>query len=751
MGKKTNLKMMNQRVLIIAVLIIALTIATVTIITIKNRIDQSYEDLNQASLNIARSYTYSLNKASEAQAIIDQLLAEKLMTAGQRAVQDSLRSNSELAALALEFDIDEISIYDETGRLTNSNRTELIGWQAYLGHPVYDFMNSRKESMTEDIRQDTVSGDYYKFAYQRFPDGSFVQTGILANHVQSFYSTFEIQNMFEEIMVNNQVKEISFIDNEMMIISSTNTALIGQKLTDPQTVKALADDTEYGHLVKNEGINHYEALVPVYQSGFKIGTLSISQTTEETEALVRTYSVIGFVTLTIIVTALISIIVYTFRQSGRYYKLAYYDTLTGLPDKAYLMEFLAEKLAVEDDAKRAILLVNCSDFKRINLLFGYEKGDAAIRDIADRLHTLIGTDGIVHKFTADRFVVYLEGYKGTVDLINLAKAIQTAFRTPFIHEGYSILIEVMTGIVEKDQGTKSPDQLLRNATLALNNVRVGSKYSYAIYNEDMEKKIERDYSIEKELQNALTDNGRGIVYMEYQPMLDLATGKIAGFEALARMKSDTLGQISPMEFIKIAERKQLIVAVGKLLLREVCTFAKELQAEGYTDRKIAINASVIEILQEDYIDEVLRILQEYGIENSMLEIEITESEYTENYELLNHKLKQLKSLGFGIALDDFGTGYSSFSRLMRLNISSIKIDISFISTISDPGEKILITGNIIKLGHKLKLKVVAEGVENQVQMDYLKEHGCDYIQGYYFCRPLSAERALQLLKDEADA
>ena len=183
--------------------------------------------------------------------------------------------------------------------------------------------------------------------------------------------------------------------------------------------------------------------------------------------------------------------------------------------------------------------------------------------------------------------------------------------------------------------------------------------------------------------------------MEYQPMLDLATGKIAGFEALARMKSDTLGQISPMEFIKIAERKQLIVAVGKLLLREVCTFAKELQAEGYTDRKIAINASVIEILQEDYIDEVLRILQEYGIENSMLEIEITESEYTENYELLNHKLKQLKSLGFGIALDDFGTGYSSFSRLMRLNISSIKIDISFISTISDPGEKILITGNII--------------------------------------------------------
>ena len=673
------------------------------------------------------------------------------MTVGHRALQEQIRSNDELTELALEFDVDEISIYDGTGTLIHSNRPELIGWQAYLGHPVYTFMTSGKESMTEEIRQDTVTGDYYKFAYLRFPDGSFVQTGLLANHVQSFYLTFEIRNMFEEIIGSRQIKEISFINNNMTITSSTNDALIGRLLTDRDMIKALSEDTEYGHLIEKDGISQYEALVPVYLSGTKIGTLSISQSTEETDALVRYYITMGFMSLAIIMAALITVLIYTFRQSRRYYKLAYYDALTGLPDKAYLKESLAEKLAESGDQKQAILLINCIDFKRINLLFGYEKGDAAIREISERLQELIGASGIVHKFTADRFVVYLEGYSGTADLVDLAKSIQAAFRTPFIHEGYSVLIEIMIGIAEKDERTRKADQLLRNATIALNHVKVGGKYNYAIFNEDMEKQIERDYNIEKELQNGLKEKDPGMIYMEYQPMLDLTTGTIAGFEALARMKSDVLGQISPMEFIGIAERKQLIVAVGKHLLRQVCAFARQLQSEGFKDRTIAFNVSLIQLLQEDFIDDVLDILEEYGIKSSMLEMEITESMYSENYGLLNDKLQRLRSLGFGIALDDFGTGYSSFSRLARLNISSIKIDISFIRRISDPSKNVLITSNIIELGHKLNLKVVAEGVENQIQMDYLKDHGCDLLQGYHFSKPLPAAGAMQLLKDTSDA
>lgn len=236
--------------------------------------------------------------------------------------------------------------------------------------------------------------------------------------------------------------------------------------------------------------------------------------------------------------------------------------------------------------------------------------------------------------------------------------------------------------------------------------------------------------------------------MYYQPQLDIKSGKISGFEALIRWRNPQLGLVPPQKFICVAEDTHLIIPIGEWVIRNACLFLKRLHLEGYTDLNISINVSILQLLQDDFVDMVTDTIESVQINSKYIELEITESILMESYEAIAGKLKLLRARDIQIALDDFGKGYSSLNYLKQLPITTLKIDKSFIDTISNKTKTRSMTDLIVKMGKSMDLCVVAEGVETQEQMDYLVKHKCNKIQGYLFCRPIPEKEALIKIQDQ---
>jgi len=307
-------------------------------------------------------------------------------------------------------------------------------------------------------------------------------------------------------------------------------------------------------------------------------------------------------------------------------------------------------------------------------------------------------------------------------------------------------IEIKIGIVELEPGAQTME-VLSKASMVIHYLEQGqTREPLAFFDTKVEEKLRREEIIAQELSEFLANPSLNTLYLEYQPKLALASNQIVGFEALSRMNSPTLGRISPIEFISIAERQEKIVPLGYWVLETACKFVNKLYDQGYQDLYVAVNISVIQLLQKDFPNKVEEIITKTGINPKNLQLEITESVFTDDFDDIQAKLRPLRELGLTIALDDFGTGYSALSRMGELLVDFIKIDKSFIDKILLEDEQKQIVQELISLSHKLDLTVVAEGVEEEKQRDFLLKAGCDIMQGYLFSRPLPEKQALEKLK-----
>jgi diguanylate cyclase (GGDEF)-like protein len=427
-------------------------------------------------------------------------------------------------------------------------------------------------------------------------------------------------------------------------------------------------------------------------------------------------------------------------------RLGYYDTLTNLPNEVYMKEYLAGKIGQKKAGNRAIFLINLRNFRTINIALGFEVGDQIIKDVSQRLGEALKQKGMLFRFNADRFVFYVEGYEASTQLEDLSGLITEAFAKPFQYVRSSKQIRPEVGIVEIDERYKNVDDLMKDASITISYLNKGIM-DHMVFNAEMRNKIEREEVIEFELIRSYKDIKEDVIHLEYQPKVDAQTSRIVGFEALARMSSKKLGIVSPTEFIDIAEKKQLILPLGTMILEKACIFTKRLVDMGYRDLRMAVNVSGIQLLMDDFTDTVADIISRTGINTRNLELEITETVLLENYDMINAVLQKLRNMGIEISMDDFGTGFSSLASIGELNIDIVKIDRHFIQKIVHGGERNLITTDIISMAHKLGLTVIAEGVENKIQKEYLQRNGCDALQGYYFSRPVSETQVMALLKD----
>jgi len=304
------------------------------------------------------------------------------------------------------------------------------------------------------------------------------------------------------------------------------------------------------------------------------------------------------------------------------------------------------------------------------------------------------------------------------------------------------------GIFEINDFNSRSDIILRNASVAAENQYDNRMFGRKFYDEVLDKKIRRESEIKEELIYEM--NHLKHLSCQFQPIFDVEGKKIHSFEALARFHSTSLGDIPPLEFIPIAEETQLIIPLGKHILEMACDFIASVHKMGHDDIKVAVNVSIIQLLANHFIEDVLKILEKKNISPSALNLEITESVFTDNFDYVNSVLNELRGHGISIFIDDFGTGYSSLSRETELSIDSVKIDKFFIQKLVSLAPQEAITGDIISMVHKLGHLVVAEGVEYEDQRQYLIDHGCDLIQGYYYGKPMDALSALKLLEEKPE-
>ncbi|WP_442597875.1 sensor domain-containing protein [Neobacillus sp. D3-1R] len=415
--------------------------------------------------------------------------------------------------------------------------------------------------------------------------------------------------------------------------------------------------------------------------------------------------------------------------------MAYFDALTGLPNRNRFRQYLNKVLMENKDQMQAVLFLDLDRFKIINDTKGHTVGDLILKKVANRLEFVVQKHGMVSRQGGDEFIILLENMDKD-QVTTIAQQILDEFSTPLKldHQEFYVTPSIGVSIYPTD-GT-DVETLIKLADTAMYLAKDLGKNNFQFYSSHLNglssRKMEMEHGLRKAIEQEQLD-------LFYQPQMDLSTSEMVGIEALIRWKHPEKGFIPPSEFIPLAEETGLIVPLGKWILQKACEQNKVWQDSGLAYVPIAVNISVRQLQDENFIDGVKEVLNRVGLQPSLLELEITES-IMQNIEKSTVILNQLKELGVKISIDDFGTGYSSLSYLRHLPIDNIKIDKSFVDDIIDHSNQGSIVKTIIDMGHNLNFNVIAEGIENEEQVSFLRENACKIGQGYFYSKPLPAEQ-----------
>ena len=430
-------------------------------------------------------------------------------------------------------------------------------------------------------------------------------------------------------------------------------------------------------------------------------------------------------------------------QELRY--LANFDPLTNLPNRTLLAERLSRAIvrARRQGDRIAVLFLDLDRFKDINDTLGHAAGDRILRAAAARLQELVGKRHTVARLGGDEFTVVLEGLDTPEDADEAARGIIAAFESPLLlDERQDIAITPSIGISLYPDHAQVPTELLKQADTEMYQAKAAGRRTFMRYSEAMDVSIRQRATVSGALRKVLD---RGELRLVYQPRLSLSHSRIVGVEALLRWEGPD-GEIPPAQFIPLAEESGLIMEIGEWVLREACRTVAQWQQQHLPGLRVSVNVSALQLLRGDFPAAVARVIEDTGLHPRTLELELTETVIMANAQQTADKLQAFRDLGVTLAIDDFGTGYSSLTYLKRLPINTLKIDKEFVDDLSHGSEDAAITTTVLAMARSLGLNVVAEGVETEAQLQFLREHECDEIQGYWLSPPLEASRCQAFIR-----
>ncbi len=428
----------------------------------------------------------------------------------------------------------------------------------------------------------------------------------------------------------------------------------------------------------------------------------------------------------------------------RIHYLAHYDPLTNLPNRVLLRDRLRQDLAHAERNRWmvGVIFLDLDRFKLINDSLGHHAGDRLLQAVAARLNGCVRHGDTVSRQGGDEFVIVVSEVRDAEGLNAIADKLLAAVAEPCDVHNQEVNVTTSIGISLYPRDGDDVDSLLKNADMAMYQAKATGGNDCQFYSSDMNERTRERLSLENSLRHALE---RDEFYLVYQPQVDLNTGKLFGMEALLRWKHPQLGDVPPMKFIPLAEETGLILSIGEWVLRNACAQLQEWRRQGFEGLRMSVNLSARQLLQKNLATRVGDILNDTGLASSLLDLELTESMLMENMQENIGTLQALRQMGVAISIDDFGTGYSSLAYLQRLPIETLKIDRSFVRDIVARDSDAPIALAVIALAHSLGHKVIAEGVETEAQLDFMRDHGCEAMQGYFFSKPLSVESFTGLL------
>lgn len=422
-------------------------------------------------------------------------------------------------------------------------------------------------------------------------------------------------------------------------------------------------------------------------------------------------------------------------------RYAYYDNLTGLPNRIRLIQQFQYISAT--NRHMALLFMDLDNFKLINDTYGHNMGDLLLQEVGKRLYSMKGYEYLVSRYGGDEFVVVLNNVRDKKDVEEYSNELIRLLNKSYIIKGIQLHITFSIGIVLFPQHGETFEDLLKHADTAMYKGKELGKNQYIFFSKEMNESAVKKMTMQNALRPAL-ENKEFQLY--YQPQINVHTNEVIGFEALLRWIHPDLGMVSPNDFIPLAEETHVIIPLGQWVLERAVKFIKSLNQRMGKAYTISVNISILQLLQDDFVPLVLKTIEKEGLPSGLLELELTETILMQSFDLVVDKLKKLQDAGVNIALDDFGKGYSSLSYLRKLPLSTLKIDKTFIDYIEILGERDYLTGAIVHIGKNMGLSIVAEGVETKKQLEYLYTHHCDRIQGYYYSRPIPEQEVPQYIE-----
>jgi polar amino acid transport system substrate-binding protein len=429
------------------------------------------------------------------------------------------------------------------------------------------------------------------------------------------------------------------------------------------------------------------------------------------------------------------------------YNVTNYDKVTGIPNKNYFMDYLnlSMQTAKIENKMMALFILDLDNFKTVNDIMGHSVGDELLRKVANGVKDMLEHGSQISRIGGDEFTIVIPSANRINDILAISRRLMNLFTDPWELEGKEYYITCSMGIAVYPNDGEDVENLLRNADTALNNAKDLGKNNYKFYTRTMNTSITERFDVENRLRYAVE---RDQFVLHYQPIIDTKTFEIHSCEALVRWQHPINGLLTPNNFIGIAEDTGLINALGELVLRKACLQHKDWIHEGLPPIKISVNFSGKQFRDSNLLLMIKRVVEETNMDTKYLEMEITESFAMHNIEYVIYILNELKKMGISIAVDDFGTGYSSVKYLKLLPIDVLKIDRSFIVDVEISNAQKEIVKALISLAHGINLKVTAEGVETIEQLNFLKNHKCDKIQGFIFSKPLQSDKFLDFYTKE---
>ncbi|TQV88767.1 putative bifunctional diguanylate cyclase/phosphodiesterase [Aliikangiella coralliicola] len=427
---------------------------------------------------------------------------------------------------------------------------------------------------------------------------------------------------------------------------------------------------------------------------------------------------------------------------------AFHDALTQLPNRVLMLDRINHAIALSRRTNDlvAILFLDLDHFKKVNDTAGHQLGDELLIEVSRRIKSCLREYDTLARFGGDEFVVLLENIKSHQFASQTCQRIIHQLKKPFDLEGQVFHISTSIGVSIYPRDDDEPEELIRKADLAMYHAKENGRSHFEFFDKPLERMAHFQLELENKLRAAIKKHELSVYY---QPQVDIREFKVRRVEALLRWFPEDGKPVPPSDFIPVAERAHLIGKIGYWVLEQACLQVKEWQSVGIENIRVAVNLSAQQFVGKKLVEDVKELIKKYGIEGRLLEFEITESILLEDLENVKEVLLELRKMDITVAIDDFGTGYSSLKYLQKLPIDSLKIDRSFIRELAENPNNKSIVNTIISLGHNLNLSVVAEGVEDKKMVAFLCERQCDFIQGYYFYKPMPVEEVTKILAQES--